>query len=55
MIKAKVKRENQWFRGEIIKEEIEFETIGEIEQYLAYNRAYIQEIQFVGKIKKEEE
>jgi len=55
MIKAIVKIENQWSKGEINKKEVEFETIGEIESYLAYNRAYIKEIEFVGKIKKEEE
>ena len=54
-VKAVVKIENQWNRGEINKVEVEFESIGEIENYLAYNRAYIKEIQFVGKIKKEEE
>jgi hypothetical protein len=54
MIKAVVKIENQWNRGEINKVEVEFENIGEIESYLSYNRAYIQEIQFSGKIKKEE-
>jgi len=41
--------------GQIEKFEIEFENIGEIEHFLAYNRAYIKEIQFVGKIKGEEE
>jgi hypothetical protein len=41
--------------GQIEKFEIEFENIGEIEHFLAYNRAYIREIQFVGKIKGEEE
>jgi hypothetical protein len=55
MVKAVVKIENQWNRGEINKVEVEFESIGEIENYLAYNRAYIKEIQFSGKIKKEEE
>ena len=54
-IQAVVKIENQWSRGEINKIEVEFETIGEIESYLAYNRAYIKEIKFAGKIKKEEE
>ena len=53
-IQAVVKIENQWSRGEINKVIVEFETIGEIEHYLAYNRAYIQEIKFSGKIKKEE-
>jgi DUF1009 family protein len=57
VITAKVKIQNQWNREkvEINKVEVEFESIGEIEDYLAYNRAYIKEIQFVGKIKKEEE
>jgi hypothetical protein len=41
--------------GQIEKFEVEFETIGEIEHFLAYNRAYIREIQFTGKIKGEEE
>jgi hypothetical protein len=36
--------------GVIEKYEMEFETIGEIEHYLAYHRAYIKSIQFKGKI-----
>ncbi len=60
MITAKVKKEierrspNDPY-GQIEEFKVEFETIGEIEHFLAYNRAYIREIQFVGKIKKEEE
>ena len=54
MIKAVVKIENQWNKGEVSVQEVEFEKIGEIEDYLAYNRAYIKEIKFSGKIKKEE-
>lgn len=54
-IKAKYKIENQWNKGEIFSKEQEFESIQEIESFLAYNRAYIQEIQFVGKIKEGEE
>jgi len=54
-IKAKYKIENQWNKGEIFSQEQEFESIQEIESFLAYNRAYIQEIQFVGKIKEGEE
>ena len=60
MITAKVKREierrspNDPY-GQIEEFKVEFETIGEIEHFLAYNRAYIREIQFVGKIKKEDE
>jgi hypothetical protein len=55
MIKAIVKIENQWNKGEIFNQEIEFEKFGEIETYLAYNRGYIQEIEFVGKYVKEVE
>ncbi len=60
MITAKVKKEierrspNDPY-GQIEEFNVEFETIGEIEHFLAYNRAYIKEIEFVGKIKKEEE
>jgi len=60
VITAKVKKEierrspNDPY-GQIEEFNVEFETIGEIEHFLAYNRAYIKEIQFVGKIKKEEE
>jgi DUF1009 family protein len=57
VITAIVKIQNQWNRQEIEikKEEVEFETIGELENYLAYNRAYIKSLQFKGKIEKEEE
>jgi len=41
--------------GQIEKFEVEFETVGEIEHFLAYNRAYIREIEFIGTIKKEVE
>lgn len=55
MITATVKIENQWKQGEIESEQIEFDTISQIENYLAYNRAYIREIKFSGKIKREED
>ena len=60
MIIAKVKKEierrspNDPY-GQIEEVEIEFEKIGEIEDYLAYHRAYIKSIEFVGKIEKKEE
>ena len=41
--------------GQIEEFNVEFETIGEIEHFLAYNRAYIRSIEFKGKIEKEEE
>ena len=60
MITAKVKKEierrspNDPY-GQIEEFNVEFETIGEIEHFLAYNRAYIREIKFVGAIKEEVE
>ena len=60
MITAKVKKEierrspNDPY-GQIEEFNVEFETIGEIEHFLAYNRAYIRSIEFKGKIVKEEE
>lgn len=54
MLTATVKIRNQWNREEIKSEEIEFETIGQMEDYLAYNRAYIQEMKFTGKFTREQ-
>jgi len=60
VITAKVKKEierrspNEPY-GQIEEFNVEFETIGEIEHFLAYNRAYIRSIEFKGKIEKEEE
>lgn len=60
MITAKVKKEierrspNDPY-GQIEEFNVEFETIGEIEHFLAYNRAYIRSIEFKGKIEKVEE
>ncbi len=60
MITAKVKKEierrspNDPY-GQIEEFNVEFETLGEIEHFLAYNRAYIRSIEFKGKIEKEEE
>lgn len=59
MIRASVKKEierrspNDPY-GQIEEYEVEFETIGEIEHFLAYNRAYIRAIEFKGKIVKED-
>jgi hypothetical protein len=60
VITAKVKKEierrspNDPY-GQIEEFNVEFETIGEIEHFLAYNRAYIRSIEFKGKIEKEED
>jgi hypothetical protein len=55
MLTATVKIQNQWNRNEIeIKtEEIEFTKISQLEDYIAYNRAYIREMKFSGKFIKE--
>ena len=38
--------------GQIEKFNVEFETLGELEHFIAYNRAYIREIKFTGKLTK---
>ena len=53
MIIGKIKRVNQWDNNEIVYEEIEFTNVSQIEDYIAYNRAYITEIKFIGAIKVE--
>ena len=37
-------------RGVVEKFQVEFETLNDLEHYLAYNRAYIREIGFTGKL-----
>ena len=37
-------------RGVVEKFQVEFETLNDLEHYLAYNRAYIREIKFTGKL-----
>lgn len=56
MLTATVKIRNQWNREEVeIKtEQIDFETIGQLEDYLAYNRSYIKSLSFQGSLKKGE-
>ena len=36
--------------GQIEKFDVEFETLNDLENFLAYNRAYIREIKFTGKL-----
>jgi hypothetical protein len=50
MITAIYTRENQWNKGEFLKEEQEFENIGQLEHFLAYNRSYITNLTFEGSI-----
>jgi hypothetical protein len=57
MLKATVKKEVERRSpsdpyGQIEKFNVEFETLGELEHFIAYNRAYIREIKFTGKLIK---
>jgi hypothetical protein len=54
MINAIYTIEDQWNRGVFFDHEQEFETIGELEHFLAYNRSYITKLSFEGSIIKEE-
>ena len=53
MINAIYTIEDQWNRGVFFNHEQEFETIGELENFLAYNRSYITKLSFEGSIQKE--
>lgn len=53
MINAIYTIEDQWNRGVFFDHEQEFETIGELEHFLAYNRSYIIKLSFEGSIVKE--
>jgi hypothetical protein len=43
---------NQWNQHETFKLSQDFETIHELEDFLAYNRSYITKISFKGEIVK---
>ena len=51
MLSMTAKIENQWEKGDIRTVELDFSTIGELENFIAYNRAYIRELSFNGKLK----
>ena len=55
MLVAKLKIESQFDRNELLSRVVEFDTISELESFIAYNRAYIRELSFTGKIKAGEE
>lgn len=55
MLTARVEIINQWNKEEINGQEIEFETIGELENFLSYNRAYIYKLSFKGMFKKSDD
>jgi hypothetical protein len=57
MLTATVKKEVEVYtyddprKGQVEKFEVEFETLNDLEHFLAYNRAYIREIKFTGTLK----
>jgi hypothetical protein len=51
MLTATYRIANQWDRTEIFNRKEDFETIGDLENFLAYNRAFIIELSFTGKLK----
>jgi len=54
MLKAKFTIVDQWDRSRILKDEVmEFETISALEDFIAYNRAYILKLSFTGQFNKE--
>jgi hypothetical protein len=59
MLTATVKKEVEVYshdderKGQIEEFQVEFETLGELEHFLAYNRYYIRTIKFTGILEKE--
>jgi hypothetical protein len=58
MLKVTIKKEAEVYssnderKGQVEEFQTEFETLFELEHYLAYNRAYIREIKFTGTLTK---
>jgi hypothetical protein len=50
MITAKVVKESEIDRGTYLTQEVEFETVSQLESYLSYNRANIVELELSGKL-----
>ena len=55
MLTAKGTMRNQWNREEVIEFEHEFARTDALEDFLAYNRAYILTLSFTGKFIKDED
>ena len=54
MLKAKYDIVNQWDKSEVLKNQtLEFESISDLEDFIAYNRAYILNLSFTGQFNKE--
>jgi hypothetical protein len=52
MLEARYTLINQWKNDEVSDLSMEFETISQLEDFLAYNRAYITKISFTGQFIK---
>jgi hypothetical protein len=56
MLSAMVKKEVEVYthddprKGQVEEFWVEFENLNDLEHFLAYNRAYIREIKFTGKL-----
>jgi len=55
MLTAHYKIINQWNREEIIEREEDFARVDALEDFLAYNRAYIIALSFTGSFEKEQD
>ena len=61
MLTARVRKEAEVLtyddprKGQVDEFWVEFETLNELEHFIAYNRAYIREITFTGTLKTGEE
>jgi len=51
MLTATYRIVNQWNNTEIFNRKEDFETINDLEHFLSYNRAFIIELSFTGKLK----
>ena len=55
MLTATGTMRNQWNKEELIQFEHEFARTDALEDFLAYNRAYILSLSFTGEFKREED
>jgi len=55
MLTARYTIINQWNKEEIYSHEQDFESISDLENFLAYNRAYITKLSFTGSFEKEQD
>lgn len=55
MLTAKGTMRNQWDKEELIEFEHSFARTDALEDFLAYNRAYILSLSFTGEFKREED